>query len=80
MIFATFCTSYWIYMAVVSDSLKWWLIWMHLKPIYSKKPFSQQILNPRNASVHKKTALTCAEPGTERCMQDQGFQSHSDFW
>lgn len=89
MIFATFHFAHlngfiWqmktIYL-VVSDSLKLWLIWKHLKTIYSKKPFCQQILNPRNASAHDKTtAPTCAGPDTRRCMQDQGIQSNSDFW
>lgn len=66
---------------VVSDLFKQQLIQKHLKTIYSKKSLLPGDLNPRNALIcDKKAAPTCAEPDAERCMQDQRFQSNSDFW
>lgn len=66
---------------VVSDLFKQQPIQKHFKTIRSKKSLFQEILNPRNALIcDKKAVPTCAEPDAQRCMQDQRFQSNSDFW
>lgn len=66
---------------VVSDLFKQQPIQKHFKTICSKKSLFQEILSPRKALICDKKALpTCAEPDTQRCMQDQRFQSNSDFW